>query len=171
MQYYWVEYTFVTVITTVVVFSHFYYNVLFCVYCSKHARRHPNFDPTVLRQRRAAVKAFSVNSSDGTPSEHSVPSPWVCFTVNTVMFNCGQTVKFVKSPAILVRLLLQHCCEQLETLIPCRSSAPPLHYSVQLTVTYRTVRTPKHSTFFFQVDFMNKPLQSDNSFEKQFSSN
>lgn len=42
---------------------------------SKHARRHPNFDPTVLRQRRPPVKAFSVNSSDGTPSEHSVPSP------------------------------------------------------------------------------------------------
>uniref|UniRef100_A0A1B6IHD4 C2H2-type domain-containing protein n=1 Tax=Homalodisca liturata TaxID=320908 RepID=A0A1B6IHD4_9HEMI len=42
---------------------------------SKHARRHPNFDPTVLRQRRPPVKAFSVNSSDGTPSEHSIPSP------------------------------------------------------------------------------------------------
>ncbi|KAG8257083.1 hypothetical protein J6590_056342, partial [Homalodisca vitripennis] len=41
----------------------------------KHARRHPNFDPTVLRQRRPPVKAFSVNSSDGTPSEHSIPSP------------------------------------------------------------------------------------------------
>lgn len=45
---------------------------------SKHARRHPNFDPTVLRQRRPPIKAFSVNSSDGTPSENlsdSAPSP------------------------------------------------------------------------------------------------
>ncbi|XP_075217295.1 uncharacterized protein LOC142322275 [Lycorma delicatula] len=45
---------------------------------SKHARRHPNFDPAVLRQRRAPVKASSINSSDGTPSENlsdSIPSP------------------------------------------------------------------------------------------------
>ncbi|KAK6631437.1 hypothetical protein RUM44_005964 [Polyplax serrata] len=45
---------------------------------SKHARRHPNFDPSVLRQRRNPAKAFSVNSSDGTPSDvlsDSVPSP------------------------------------------------------------------------------------------------
>ncbi|KAL0271827.1 UNVERIFIED_CONTAM: hypothetical protein PYX00_008799 [Menopon gallinae] len=45
---------------------------------SKHARRHPNFDPTVLRQRRTPAKAFSVNSSEGTPSDilsDSVPSP------------------------------------------------------------------------------------------------
>lgn len=45
---------------------------------SKHASRHPNFDPAILRQRRAPVKASSVNSSDGTPSENlsdSVPSP------------------------------------------------------------------------------------------------
>ncbi|XP_046738866.1 Krueppel-like factor 9 [Diprion similis] len=45
---------------------------------SKHARRHPNFDPSVLRQRRPPTRAFSVNSSDGTPSEalsDSVPSP------------------------------------------------------------------------------------------------
>nr|CAH7721065.1 unnamed protein product [Callosobruchus chinensis]CAH7761180.1 unnamed protein product [Callosobruchus chinensis] len=54
---------------------------------SKHARRHPNFDPSILRQRRAPNRssgaqrggptaptqppdrAFSINSSDGTPSE------------------------------------------------------------------------------------------------------
>ncbi|XP_060525653.1 Krueppel-like factor 13 [Cylas formicarius] len=36
---------------------------------SKHARRHPNFDASVLRQRRASNRAFSINSSDGTPSE------------------------------------------------------------------------------------------------------
>ncbi|XP_063226040.1 Krueppel-like factor 9 [Bacillus rossius redtenbacheri] len=45
---------------------------------SKHARRHPNFDPSVLRQRRMTNKAFSINSSDETPSEalsDSLPSP------------------------------------------------------------------------------------------------
>ncbi|XP_012259831.2 zinc finger and SCAN domain-containing protein 16-like [Athalia rosae] len=46
---------------------------------SKHAKRHPNFDPAILRQRRPpTTRAFSVNSSDGTPSEllsDSAPSP------------------------------------------------------------------------------------------------
>lgn len=49
-------------------------------FCSKHARRHPNFDPSVLRQRRAPTKASSVNSSEGTlslseGSSESAPSP------------------------------------------------------------------------------------------------
>lgn len=45
---------------------------------TKHARRHPDFDASVLRQRRAPNRTFSINSSDGTPSEalsDSVPSP------------------------------------------------------------------------------------------------
>ncbi|XP_030760947.1 Krueppel-like factor 9 [Sitophilus oryzae] len=45
---------------------------------TKHARRHPDFDASVLRQRRAPNRTFSINSSDGTPSEvlsDSAPSP------------------------------------------------------------------------------------------------
>ncbi|XP_066139133.1 Krueppel-like factor 13 [Euwallacea fornicatus] len=36
---------------------------------TKHARRHPDFDASVLRQRRAPNRTFSINSSDGTPSD------------------------------------------------------------------------------------------------------
>ncbi|XP_050314674.1 Krueppel-like factor 9 [Anthonomus grandis grandis] len=45
---------------------------------TKHARRHPDFDASVLRQRRPPNRTFSINSSEGTPSEvlsDSVPSP------------------------------------------------------------------------------------------------
>ncbi|XP_019761700.1 Krueppel-like factor 13 [Dendroctonus ponderosae] len=45
---------------------------------TKHARRHPDFDASVLRQRRAPNRTFSINSSDGTPSEvlsDAMPSP------------------------------------------------------------------------------------------------
>ncbi|KAF7274190.1 hypothetical protein GWI33_013134 [Rhynchophorus ferrugineus] len=45
---------------------------------TKHARRHPDFDASILRQRRAPNRTFSINSSDGTPSDvlsDSMPSP------------------------------------------------------------------------------------------------
>ncbi|KAF4519450.1 hypothetical protein B566_EDAN008677 [Ephemera danica] len=54
-----------------------------CPVCNKKFMRsdhlrHPNFDPSVLRQRRPPTKACSVNSSEGTPSDvlsDSMPSP------------------------------------------------------------------------------------------------
>lgn len=155
--------------------------------CSKHARRHPNFDPTVLRQRRAAVKAFSVNSSDGTPSEHSVPSPWArsavhspragqYFIINSVIFSgrathrCGRrqprTAKFVKSAAILVWLSLHYRlrpAQNIDTVSSLFKHSCPTTPSNRLTRTcgsciqYRS-NPYNPKTFFSQFHFMNKLL-------------